>query len=281
VCGGICRRSKDRARKGSQIKIYNVTAVKRGQWETDQNQMQIVQMKLLWFVAIKCHLDKNRSADIREEPAILNLNNNVQQYTHQLLLRTERMDQHRLPRQTWGYRPRGRWWNGRPRKRWRRIHCLITQHSVKTYLGNGGITPRILTSALDTGKWSASRPGRFTPGGRAPSIHWIGWAPESFWPQWRREKSHRWLRRKLNPGRPVWILSYTGSHSSIIFDSYLRYPWLKSRPGCRLFWQHSWFSPVCPGGCCDSYFLPRSVSIIILSSRSTQYYFCRWNDVVK
>jgi hypothetical protein len=31
-----------------------------------------------------------------------------------------------------------------------------------------------LTSALDGGKWSALRPGRFTPRERAPGIHWIG-----------------------------------------------------------------------------------------------------------
>jgi hypothetical protein len=28
--------------------------------------------------------------------------------------------------------------------------------------------------ALDKGEWSASRPGRFTPGERAPGTHWIG-----------------------------------------------------------------------------------------------------------
>jgi hypothetical protein len=31
-----------------------------------------------------------------------------------------------------------------------------------------------LTSALDGGEWPASRPGRFIPGKRTPSIHWIG-----------------------------------------------------------------------------------------------------------
>jgi hypothetical protein len=31
-----------------------------------------------------------------------------------------------------------------------------------------------LTSALDGGEWTASRPGRFTPRERVPSIHWIG-----------------------------------------------------------------------------------------------------------
>jgi hypothetical protein len=31
-----------------------------------------------------------------------------------------------------------------------------------------------LTSALTGGEWSVSRPGRFTPGERAPGTHWIG-----------------------------------------------------------------------------------------------------------
>jgi hypothetical protein len=31
-----------------------------------------------------------------------------------------------------------------------------------------------LTSALDGGEWSASRPGRFTPSERAHGIDWIG-----------------------------------------------------------------------------------------------------------
>jgi hypothetical protein len=31
-----------------------------------------------------------------------------------------------------------------------------------------------LTSALDGGEWSASRPGRFTLSERAPGTHWIG-----------------------------------------------------------------------------------------------------------
>jgi len=31
-----------------------------------------------------------------------------------------------------------------------------------------------LTSALDGGEWSASRPGYFTPRERAPGTHWIG-----------------------------------------------------------------------------------------------------------
>jgi hypothetical protein len=33
---------------------------------------------------------------------------------------------------------------------------------------------RSLTSALDGGEWSASRPGRFTPRERATDTRWIG-----------------------------------------------------------------------------------------------------------
>jgi hypothetical protein len=35
-------------------------------------------------------------------------------------------------------------------------------------------TTHSLTSALNRGGWSASRPGLFTPGERAPRTHWIG-----------------------------------------------------------------------------------------------------------
>jgi hypothetical protein len=34
--------------------------------------------------------------------------------------------------------------------------------------------PRFLTSTLVGGEWSASFPGRFTPGERTPCTHWIG-----------------------------------------------------------------------------------------------------------
>jgi hypothetical protein len=45
---------------------------------------------------------------------------------------------------------------------------------MKTY---GGVDVQIhvfLTSTLAGGEWSALRPGRFTPGERAPGTHWIG-----------------------------------------------------------------------------------------------------------
>jgi hypothetical protein len=45
---------------------------------------------------------------------------------------------------------------------------------MKTYGGVDVKTHVLLTSALVGGERSASRPGRFTPGERAPCTHWIG-----------------------------------------------------------------------------------------------------------
>jgi hypothetical protein len=45
---------------------------------------------------------------------------------------------------------------------------------MKTYGGVDVLTHSSLTSALARGEWSASWPGRFTSGKRAPDTHWIG-----------------------------------------------------------------------------------------------------------
>jgi hypothetical protein len=50
----------------------------------------------------------------------------------------------------------------------RRDSNLAKHHAMKTYWDIGGISTPSLTSALDGGKWSASRPGRFTPQGKSP-----------------------------------------------------------------------------------------------------------------
>jgi hypothetical protein len=49
-----------------------------------------------------------------------------------------------------------------------------------------------LTSALDGGEWSASRPGRALPPGKEPSVPIVqetGWAPEPVWTQRLEERS--------------------------------------------------------------------------------------------
>jgi hypothetical protein len=45
---------------------------------------------------------------------------------------------------------------------------------MKAYWGVEVSSILYLTSALDGGEWSDSRPGRFIYRGRAPGTHWIG-----------------------------------------------------------------------------------------------------------
>jgi hypothetical protein len=73
---------------------------------------------------------------------------------------------------------------------------------MKTW-GTGGIAPPFLISALDGGECSASHPGRFTPGERAPGTHWIGG-----WVGLRVdldavEKIKIWHSRESKPARPA------------------------------------------------------------------------------
>jgi hypothetical protein len=61
-----------------------------------------------------------------------------------------------------------------------------------------------LTSALDGGEWSTSRPGRFTPRERALSTHWIGgWVgPKSVLDAVVKRKIPS-SRRESNPKTPL------------------------------------------------------------------------------
>jgi hypothetical protein len=62
-----------------------------------------------------------------------------------------------------------------------------------------------MTSALDGGEWSVSRPGRALPAGKVPTVPIVqeaGWAPEPVWTQRLDEKSFR-LCRGSKLDRPV------------------------------------------------------------------------------
>jgi hypothetical protein len=68
---------------------------------------------------------------------------------------------------------------------------------MKTW-GSGGIAPPFLTSALDGGEWSASRPCRFTPG-----THWIGgWVSPRIGLDGEEKRIIEHCRES-NPGRPA------------------------------------------------------------------------------
>jgi hypothetical protein len=91
---------------------------------------------------------------------------------------------------------------------------------MKTYGGVDVWIHIVLTSALVGGEWSALRPGRFTPGERAPGTHSIGgWVdPRAGLDDMEKRKSLTTPRLELRPlGRPVrsqllYRLSYLGSY---------------------------------------------------------------------
>jgi hypothetical protein len=75
---------------------------------------------------------------------------------------------------------------------------------MKTYKGVEVYICVFLTSALDGGEWSASRPGRFTPRERAPRTHWIGdWVDPRADLDLVSKRKIPSPRRESNPDRPA------------------------------------------------------------------------------
>jgi hypothetical protein len=101
---------------------------------------------------------------------------------------------------------------------------------MKTYGGVDVSTHVFLTSALFGGEWSASRPGRFAPGERAPGTLWVG--PRTGLDDVERRKCLPITGLKFRPlDRPacsqsLYRLRYPGYISSQ--EKYFRY--LKGNP---------------------------------------------------
>jgi hypothetical protein len=51
---------------------------------------------------------------------------------------------------------------------------LVKHCATIKFGGSGDIALPLLITVLGGGEWSASRPGIFTPGEKAPCTHWIG-----------------------------------------------------------------------------------------------------------
>jgi hypothetical protein len=71
---------------------------------------------------------------------------------------------------------------------------------MKTY---GRVEVLLYHSSLDECEWSASRPGRFTPGERITDTHWIGgWMGPRASLYAVEKRTISCPLRKSNPGRP-------------------------------------------------------------------------------
>jgi hypothetical protein len=81
---------------------------------------------------------------------------------------------------------------------------LIKRHAMKTYGEWRYSSTHFLTSALDGGEWSASRPGRFTPKEKAAGTHRIGgWVgPRAVLDAMVKRKIPS-PRRESNPRTPI------------------------------------------------------------------------------
>jgi hypothetical protein len=93
---------------------------------------------------------------------------------------------------------------------------------MKAY-GRGDVEIHIfLTSALAGGEWSASRPGRFTPGKEPPVLirKEVGWTPEPVWTTWRRENT--WPYRDSN-SEPLGRLDRSQSLSRLLISVHKYY----------------------------------------------------------
>jgi hypothetical protein len=69
---------------------------------------------------------------------------------------------------------------------------VVPLRSIKAHLGDRRYSSySFLTSALEGGEWSASRPGSALPPGKesqVPTEQEVGWAPEPVWTQRLGEK---------------------------------------------------------------------------------------------
>jgi hypothetical protein len=87
-----------------------------------------------------------------------------------------------------------------------------------------------LASALDGGEWSASRPGRFTPGERASSTHWIkGWVGPRAGLDAVEKRTISFPCQKSNPGRPA-----AAHRNTEIWGVYLLLVGIKANEACRI-----------------------------------------------
>jgi hypothetical protein len=100
--------------------------------------------------------------------------------------------------------------------------CPTARHEGT--LGGGGrkySSCLFLTSALDGGEWSASRPANASPPGKGPPVTTVqeaGWAPEPVWTQRLEEKSFC-LYRDRTP-----IVRSFSPYSDTILNELLRVP---------------------------------------------------------
>jgi hypothetical protein len=93
-----------------------------------------------------------------------------------------------------------------------KLSLLRKRWAMMIYGGNGGIAPPILTTPLDGGEWSTSRPWSLYPRGKGPDTHliadWVG--PRTGLDAVEKRKILNCL--ELNPSLPARRYKYWQGH---------------------------------------------------------------------
>jgi hypothetical protein len=93
------------------------------------------------------------------------------------------------------------------------VSKTVLLHATEAHLGDRRYSScSFLTSALEGGEWSASRPGRALPPGKEPPVPTVqeaGWAPEPVWDAEVRRQT-LWPYRESNLDIPTVVRHETG-----------------------------------------------------------------------
>jgi hypothetical protein len=101
---------------------------------------------------------------------------------------------------------------------------MVPLRPIEAHLGDRRYSSySFLTSALEGGEWSASRPGRSLPPGKEPPVPIVqeaGWAPEPVWRQ-RSEEKYSASVGDLTPAAESVVRNYTDWVNRILSMSLL------------------------------------------------------------
>jgi hypothetical protein len=124
--GTIRRSMKGKVRLESQLKLYKMVAVPTAIYRSEtwtvtkkiKTRIQTAEIVSLRGAAGYTRADHLRNTEIREELKVFSLNIKIQSYKNNWLQHLHRMEDSRIPKQTWQYHPHGNRRLGRPMKRW-------------------------------------------------------------------------------------------------------------------------------------------------------------------
>lgn len=126
INGTIRRTFKNKSNQNTAIKFYKTISIPTITYGSEtwtitkenQRRLQSAEMKFLRAIGGYTRMDRKRNTDIRNELAIFNLCERIEEYRGYWLQHLERMDETRITNQMFRYKPRGKRNVGRPKKRW-------------------------------------------------------------------------------------------------------------------------------------------------------------------